>query len=316
MAAPPAHSKTWQYDLNNGSAGQTAAATALEVKNGLKGFAQNPWTVVRSSNGVTVANSDLWSAAGDIVRGANDAVSRSWIVLQHTTGFQLLWDYVGSSSEVAHFYISPAGLFTGGAINSRPTATDEFYGSGAADSQIAWRAAEAGSDVDAVNVVHSSDGLMTYVSMLGNFGSVGLRGLWVIGVPANLSALWTPRPMVFYINATSEFPSALYAASGGPIMVGHLSPSGGQFTAYGTTEFSDGRELSNQHGFANDISGDQYMAPIGVFCQHEAMFGKVGTLPDLYESRPAASGDTYASKTFVCVGAFLHPWDGVSAVTT
>lgn len=92
------------------------------------------WTVVRSSNGVTVANSNLWAVLADIVWGGA-AQARSWIVLQAPVGW-------GAPSTGLRFHIfidcrntapdtTPqeyfAGLstlaYTGGTTSAAPTTT-------------------------------------------------------------------------------------------------------------------------------------------------------------------------------------------------
>lgn len=95
------------------------------------------WSVVRSSDGVTDAYSDLWGTAYDgskLVRAAA-GVAHSWVVLQAPVTMGSLFvcfDLTGPSdnSPLANASkFSKLGFTTGGTILNRPTASDETTGS-------------------------------------------------------------------------------------------------------------------------------------------------------------------------------------------
>ena len=96
------------------------------IKEQLVSLGSNPWTVQYSSDasiaGVAGDGIDRWLTVGDLNWGGT---TRSWIVLRNVTGKEILLDLQGANATRMRAYCSYSAGFTGGATNSRPTATDE-----------------------------------------------------------------------------------------------------------------------------------------------------------------------------------------------
>lgn len=137
----------WRFAVSLSYSGATPAAMRQSLLRGLKnqwigagtytddeGSADSiddPWTVVRSSDSVSAANSDLWDADADLVWAA-EGVAHSWIQLRHLNYFGtgnpldmlLVCGPASTQNATLAVVFSRAG-FSGGTITARPTAADE-----------------------------------------------------------------------------------------------------------------------------------------------------------------------------------------------
>ncbi len=135
--ALPSLTKTWQFNANNaqgalGSASLNNRTLFVALKNAMKGFGTNPWTVVYSCDSVTAGTAgdgvDRIVTAANVV--ASTAGARSWIVLKQTgigSNYQLLitFDVTNGNTAFADITYSPSAGYTGGTTTTNPTATDQ-----------------------------------------------------------------------------------------------------------------------------------------------------------------------------------------------
>ena len=107
-------------------------------------FESGFWTCLRSSDGVTVSSSNLWTDWTKL-QGLIGGTGMSWIQSRNTvTGVEYLTTITVSGNWLEQItYFSPSAGFTGGTNLTRPTATDEFQttGPGGAD----WLGTDASS---------------------------------------------------------------------------------------------------------------------------------------------------------------------------
>lgn len=142
----PVLAKTWNTTLanyksstdttqDNGTTDGTNARkeVLLTIVNGLLSHPGSGWTVTRSSNAVSVADSNLWSVIADLRWNSSITSTRSWIAFQHTAlsshgNVYLLFDLVnvaGYDGSLMEVWLSTDGPFTGGTISTRPSAPNE-----------------------------------------------------------------------------------------------------------------------------------------------------------------------------------------------
>jgi hypothetical protein len=143
----PTLQNDWRFQVSQSFAAANPAAMRQALMRGLKnsligvgswtddqGVAASvtsPWAVVRSSDAVSAANSDLWDADADLVWAA-EAVAHSWVVLVNANYFGVanpLYMLInlnpsGTQNATIMMSFSRAG-YTGGTASARPTATDE-----------------------------------------------------------------------------------------------------------------------------------------------------------------------------------------------
>lgn len=159
----PTTELTWQFDVNRsvGSAVTLLAAAKnimMSIKTSLCSFGTNPWTVVSSSDSTNFGAADYWAADASLTWSVSG--NRSWIVLRNTIGAQLCIDLASVTTNAyqnATIAFSPGLGFSGGALNIRPTATDEVV-----ISSTTWginNAAQTGK----LHVWHSTDGYHTRI---------------------------------------------------------------------------------------------------------------------------------------------------------
>ena len=137
----------WRFQVSQSFAAATPAAMRQALLRGLKNSllgvgswtdsagdaasVTSPWTMVRSSDSVSAANSDLWDSDADLVWAAEASV-HSWIVLVNANFFGAanpLYMLIncnpsGTQNATIMMSFSRAG-YTGGTTSARPTATDE-----------------------------------------------------------------------------------------------------------------------------------------------------------------------------------------------
>lgn len=305
----PSLSKTWQHAVNQsaaaqGSAGLTNRNVLRLIKNALKGFGSNPWTVVSSSNGTVANSSDNWASAADMI-GANPGVAHSWIVLRQTgiaTNFEICLDCSGAGAQVASIVVSPSAGFTGGSTTARPTATDEI----AIISAATWTA--NASDVTVrYSVSQSTDGQCTRV-----WGAAGgtVAFCWVFDKPADPVTGWT-NPSASWALAAAPSYSTTVSTSAGRMRSGSTTGSLQLLCDGGTVCAPNDTAWAN---VANEISSEWALYPASFACTTSTIRGRHGRLFDLWLSSSAlASGDTFpgdGTATFVQVGIIVLPWNG------
>jgi hypothetical protein len=299
-AIPAAPSKAWQI-VPNMPRWTSAPALLLDRKNALCGvsfggysISANAWRVVRSSNGTTVADSDLWLTTADFVFGnAAGTTARSWTILENAYGRQLLIDYRGSTTTEPISSMSPGGLFTGGTITAKPTAIDELdHGSftsplfdGGSCNQHIWV---------------SADGKQTIMLTCSLFWT-DAWSMWMVGEAEDAPASWA-NPCVSYAalcggvaSPTGCVGRQMIGFSGNHPFSGEALPGvNGTIRMVSesvTTSTVPLMVSSSPVNIRNQVSGKWDWYELGLFQgEHASLWGPLGYWPDIHGSLPPRTG--------------------------
>jgi hypothetical protein len=293
----PTLDKTWQYTINQRvAAGSTAARSVLfGIKNAMKAFALNPWTVVGSSNSVAAALDavDRWAAATNLVYTAAGGTAHSWIVLKQAgvlSNFQICIDLVtaigASDHGNANFIVSPNAGFTGGSTTNRPTATDE--------AEFTWTDRWTFMNTTRAYVWHamqSTDGQCTRIFVMN--GGCNVSVMFIDKLKNPRAAITQPFACSVQASADGTTDAATINAFTNFLSLNvRFSTTNGQAALTGEGAFS--QVLSNHQRFADDIDGSYWLSPMGVYSYTAGARGHYGTLYDMWWGSPSnLSGDTY-----------------------
>jgi hypothetical protein len=214
----PLLQKTWQggttlggTDLVNqiiseASSEATARFVLFAIKEALKTFNLQPWTVVSSSDSVTADGTDNWATEADLVFRVLGGGIHSWIVLQQasinaTTQICFDLDDILASDpnrQNLGIYFSPVDGFTGGDVSNRPTAADELWLNG---PTLPWLGSMATGISCVLSCIESSDGECTRIVVSDE--STG-QGFTVMGieVPHLPEPTWTDPAVAYFLGET------------------------------------------------------------------------------------------------------------------
>lgn len=317
--ALPTLEKTWQFNVNQistttGVANDDHRKMWFLIKQTLTGFASNPWTVARSSNAVTVANSDLWLTLADVVPGNSN---RSWIVFQQSAmgggggPFQFLVElYNNNGVGYGNVYLSSGVGFTGGTISARPTASDEVVITGN----------------NAIITPNTARNLIVSCEMSSSGDSTRLL-VFGGGVCALMYLFETVS------DSLLTYKGITYMTTGGnvPTAASHIASSSYPWYGKRTNNYSAmlGTEVYNSSttvvaangGAISDITGAYAIAPLSAHSETVGAKGRIGRVADLWMGSAAIpTGSTYPTspndKEFLQVNQFIFPWDGTNPVLT
>lgn len=318
----PTPTKTWQHAENSGPYA-SLAALMYAWKEQMIGWASGAWSVVSSSDGAgTASAADNWADASDVVFH-NAANNHSWLVLQNdniASGFQICVDCnrnSGGAQTVTRLYVSEGAGFTGGTATDRPTATDEVEPAASAGAgDFEWTAAANLASTPAYLHMAASDDGEQHSWMVAVNSTVPC--FFRIGLAENAVDGWT-NPW-FCVAVTSNYGTAVAQTFTRSFDTDDYcwTRAGGQKAGcYLTSEGYGGGSVGEGWTFSADLdsTGDYPFLPIGLLCLTPVgSRGRLGTVPDLwYGGTVPADGDNFpgdASRTFVQVGCFIHPWDG------
>lgn len=339
--------KTWQFNVNQAlaiAADQTASMKnyLYALKQSFISFASNPWEVVRSSNGVTASDSDLWTGTGAInfsfTLPSGGASARSWIVLKNpniggVNGFQILLDCIMSNGvSWMGLFCSPGAGFTGGTATARPTASDIRQLQTNIDHGVSsnpnWCYTNSspgwtGNIAMRLHAMMSTDGKCTRILLTDNQGGTPRCTFAAIfdellNVPDGVN----PLAKQWLASNASNVLSNMFYSSG--IEGQNLDfDIGGQPTR-GTTIAENAIFTQT---FANEISNEWPMAPLSAAIYNQVIatagnlgivtpgvLGRVGDFADLWwGSSGVASLDTYpgdGSNQFMQFQQLILPWNG------
>ena len=308
--ALPTLERTWQYNVNqqtptSGTLATDRSALLYKIKAALTGFASSPWTVVKSSNGVTAGAADYWASPANLT-GAASGNAHSWIVLQQSgiTGgpLQLCLDLGSSDQAYIYTLMSYAGFNTGGTITNRPTATDE---------QAIWNPAQwfASAGDTVLHVLQSTDGRSTrVVSMIAST----IRNLWMVEDVAD-SPL-TYRGVCSFAGQVSTISNYLGTA----LFWGRFGAI--PLTAFvGTEVYKNVAAAEANSGAVSDITNAYPITPLSLHSETPSAKGRLGRLVDLWFGSPAlVLGSTYpatpADREFIHMKPFVMPWNGSAPI--
>lgn len=322
----PVLQKTWQYNVNQiiggtGTQSTDARSVYLAVKNSLKGFGSNPWTVSYSCNG-TVAGTpgdgvDRWNTTADMPGYAGvGGPNHGWMILKQTglgSNFQLLINhrnFTGSGTESRWYIsISPSAGYTGGTPTTDPSATDEIILQQNADNSFTL--AGAGK----LHVMQSTDGQCTRIFWHVN---TSCQGMILLEKPSLPSVAWTPLPYI----ACSITVDGSGAANSRPTYANFIAGASLAakigtvvFNPFITTEGINGTPLGQNLTSSNDVTGDYIMTPFGLASLTLATTrGRLGVVFDMWGgSTSNPEGTCYpgnATRQFIQFGNFIFPWNG------
>ncbi len=307
----PAKSKTWQYNVNQRTSNQANAV--LDLKNVLKSFPLNPWTVTGSCDSVTAAMDgvDRWVTIANMVRpSASDTGVRSWIVLRQAAigggTFEVCISLRYSSLELV-VAVSKAGFANNGTTSARPTAADEVVMSSGGGFE--WASDTVGPLV--IHGMETTDGKSTRL-FLCRYGYVvsALFAEEPIGAPAG----WTnPVLVIFptsssgtnnvissaYLNTSNSHARAMYNSTG--------------YATYLTCEGWNSLSAVNTV-FQSEVLSAWQMFPVGLASESVGFRGYHGYLPDLYwVSANIPNGYSFpadGSNSWAVFSQLAFPWNG------
>ncbi len=328
--ALPTLVKTWQFDVGNtvsGTGGGPARQRQLiiDIKDAFIGFAQNPWTVVSSSDSVTADNTDRWSVVGDIV-GASGAAPHSWIVLRQAAinaNYEICISFGTPSGEFPshwNFIWSPRLGFTGGLTTARPTAADEVILEG--PGGIAWAGSFSGAEPANAHIFHvmmSEDGECT--RLIGYYADVPFM-FWAFEKPQNPVSGWTDPALCILASGDNVLSNAFDHSDmfdSSARAWGFHNGGNNDFKFYFAEESINTLGVT-EINVANDLSsGDWPMSPIGILSRTSSLQGRHGNLFDMWWGAPVNANKEYpadASRQFMQSGHLIFPWNGTVVTRT
>jgi hypothetical protein len=287
-----------------------AKEAMLYGTDGLKGGTA-AWTVVGSCNSASfnMAGTDLLVAPANIVQNTGN---HSWIVLKQplqgaAPGFlQVCFDWNTNDSTQCSVSFSIAAGYTGGAINARPTATDQvvvFSGNSVVSS-----AAATGSC--GVNCIKSTDGKVTRM-ILSKDGTPETRAFWAFEELLDVESYWTSKTVVAVVGLTQANltgASNLFNYQGGS-HAGRMS-----WASTYSYQLSDANAGTMMH--RPDYGGAWPVFPCGMFNDVGASKGKLGNFADLWAaSYTVPTGEYFAGAgggdfQYVNIKGLVFPWNG------
>lgn len=324
----PTTKRRWQFSVNNyvpnsGTRYNDRRNLLLGIKNALKNFTLNPWVVRRSSNGTTVADSDLWAAMAD-VNWSTSGNAHSWIVLRQAqlgSTFELCLNCVSSGADGGTIYVNVchAGYdLATGSTTAKPTALGIEH---ALRSDSGWAGTAATSYNFRYHIMQSEDGQATRVVLCMNKIA---QGFWIFDKAdqVEITDTW-PEPVVFMVQGgvTDGLQSAAYAIWNDQAWLfarTKIFSGYAEMKLYMTSEGCINAMLG-EHSFGiNELSGKMDMQPVGLFSVSDNMRGRHGQLKDLWWGPIGIPNGTLlpegSAKSFVQFGNLILPWDGTSNV--
>ncbi len=321
----PTLAKTWLFNINNTQTPQGSAIldAQLMIFNIKQALVAAGWTVVRSSNSVSVANSDLWAASTNLVW---NGAAHSWIVLQNTalgTNFQICLDTNSTSGQLMTIAFCQGGYNTGtGTTSARPSSTvasDEVvllttasWGIQAVTGSYAWHLMYS-SDLQCTRIIICNGGQPT--------------GFWFFEKPQNPIAGWTTNPHICQAIGTSTAASNIITR--GQFWTSQSGSQSRLISGLGTNtiphyfacEGFGSSEAGNQLSVASDIDAAWAMMPIALWSATSPARGRNGQVFDLwYGIESLTTGTSYPSSgtlyQFVQFGVFVFPWQAGTAPLT
>jgi len=326
----PTKEKTWQYGpsgdpsafLNQLTGDTTIDLTCKKtmwaIKESLIGFTTQPWTVVGSCDGssnfdnIPATSNDYWVAATNLIWGTTG--NHSWIVLKQTgvgSNFQICIELKGVVPYYAVIAFSASAGFTGGALNARPTATDEVVVINSQD----WHWGNT-NYAPALHVMQSTDGECTRIIACVN----STANMFVdISKPKNPSSGWSnPSIMTWVRYQAGAGEATSYAVLNDLANV--FSYIGSDAAKHYMSTIGCVDRMNGQYiGGFNQLENAYEVYPIWLFATTASALNRRGTHGQIYDLwfgtvDGITTGDTYpgTGKEYAQFGDLVVPWDGVS----
>lgn len=317
----PVLAKTHSLDYNVAVAAQGSQLTtnrrlARTVKNRILELVGTPFTCRYSSNASNAGSAgdgiDRWAADTDLV-SANAGAPHSWMVFRSLQGWEWLWSFenVSSGLTFCSMWASGSGAFTGGTVNARPTAPDEFQfvtnTAWGGSNDVAWKIhIDGATDGGLLRVEFATSGTVTqswqFFRPIGDVPVTWVNPLLMrcTGQSANL------------YTASTVLNNANYRGRG----IGGAAISC-SLTAEGR---GTGGALAQFYSAVGPYRQGWPMGGMGIFCDTPGHLDQLGIVPDMWWSVDAATQatgtltpDPPAAPEFVKLGNALFPHDGSPA---
>ena len=317
----PTLQKTWQFNVNQlvgvtGDANAAALQWHFMLKQALTGFASNPWTVLRSSNAGSVANTDLWSSVSD-VHSNYDNNPHSWVVLGQSAlaaNFNICLDICQGYPTTLSIFVAPDGYdLTTGTVSHRPSlharnviGENDFQAQRGNPAYSPW----------AMHVMMSTDGQCTRIF---DTRASGTKCMALFEKPSVTNALWVDPIIVTSFGSTSD---------GGTVAptYGNLNDQAKTYAIFRAMRMWKGLYMTSLHyggvgsaaaigqrlTTANDLTGKWPLVRVGLYASEPA--SKLGSAFDLWWAPTSIAdfddwpGD--GSRQFMTFGNLVVPWDG------
>jgi hypothetical protein len=338
----PSKDLTYIYSANEQILSQNSYAetNSLVLLTMIKRLITMGWACVGSSNGTNynaidgLPHSSLLLTVNDLVY-QSPGNNHTWIVLENTVhgslvagNPQLLIDLNnsdGSHTYVDH-YLSLTGSFSGGNVNTAPTALDQVESAPFFDANNHMRplytSHESTYNPNArLNIIMSNDGKATYIILCA---AGKIQGFWALVKASNISgSIWT-NPWVFitvgpayYDLYNSSFNTNIYSMRFRTVLGAATTPTTLGAITENICYFNDNtRYLVHQQPSYDQETLEYPFCQIGLWVPTSPYIGRKGVIKDLYlGTSNVLPGMTYPndnSKQWVQVGDFILPWDGSS----
>lgn len=325
--ALPALTKTWVHRLNQSQAGgvtptfqmsQARATLLLDFKDTLVGWGNV--TVPRSCDGVSAANSDLWTDISDIITN-NTGTPFSWIVLRFAGGYDVLLSLLSTSSfspwdgSSLSVYMAPTSLggFTGGSPTANPTAPGSimahinvgtnYSGGNIPDPNLVWHIQQSTDGLNTRMRVYQagvSVGYLAFERPIGDTQPGDYPDFCIINPEAGCTR-FNNGTYSLHTSAAANF----YKISDAQIRETHNLM--GERSAAGP--------IVTEVTAANPVDGTELFLPIDVCRALDSQQSRQyrGRLPDIYWVRDglaeATMFPTSAPYTWATSGNLVLPWD-------
>ena len=301
-----AHRRTWQFSLKNSvSSPNLFDKVLIGIKDAMKAFVLNPWTVKGSSNGSTGAMDNLDRWTWGVLLG-----SEAWIVLyQSALGLHMCLQRSTPAPSVHFSYVG----FTGGTATARPTAADEW-------GKNLNTLTNVFNNPVIYNVAGSTDGknLIAWTSSAPD----ATLTTWLIGEAAEPASGWS-KPHYAHFSTVSGHPATasligVNAGTNSEIITALLPGEPAIYTAatriWCMTDLVGGTAVNIACTGVNPTTGKPTI--LGEFrlgVHAIAAKGVLGVLPDVRPVCGGAQNDLMDSRRWIRHGDIVLPWDGATA---
>jgi hypothetical protein len=303
------------------------------MKEKLTNWTSNPWTVAGSGDASAGAmdSVDRWVDYTTDLTWQRFGVPRSWIVLEHPNGQQILidcWANADTRRDYIHFAFSGEGLFTGGSATACPTAVDGVEllpGGEVTPGSLSPWFDSAGPRAMYAHFIHATDGSADHMIICYN----GVPFFyWAMCDVADRVDNYTLPGVAFGVSnsnvAASRMSYAIHTEQGYWGGKSNASGSAAGVFRFGLTNLvmgTTGNDLGQLVPGMNSIAQQYALYPVGIMSLTAGLEGRHGRLPDMWMAPSSLStGDSIeedpANPTYelVVFGNIILPWNGTVPV--
>lgn len=282
------------------------------------------WTVPRSAGiNAGFGTSDQWGDRDELRNEDNTGNNRSWIVLANTAlGIEMLIDCVGfnGSDGAAITFYTAQTAFTGGALNARPTSTDEVlirngFTAGTSHTSGWWGAGDSvpgDGRFYTVHVMRSTDGECSRAVIYQNDNPIGF---WIFDKPQNPVTGWTNPHVTLiaqYQDSNTESSVTQYSRLHDNNFMRSNHPAGTAMFVYLTSEGFGTNAVGESIIVRNQVDGSFALPEIGLASLTAGVQGRHGKLFDAWYGPTSMRNRTHPSdnnRAFVQMGDLVFPWN-------